>query len=812
MNDLLELEAVLLTTNVRTEHLHGREYVVAEAVILREGILNGSDGPLFYSLPEITKNVGMWNGVSIVAPHPYVYEDGKQKHVSAYAPGVSDAFGVGLCYNDRIDKDSSGKPVRKVDLYFDVEKSNRIDGRIIPAVRSREAVNVSTGITTLKRKAVDNNVHNGHVYTHTVHNIGADHLAVLMDEKGACSVFDGCGINVNAENALAEWSLEEINAVVTYNRDWPKSKRESLSKEAPGDFAGPHQSFPIKTQEDVNSAAKLTGHADDPEAVKSKIRSIAKRKGLKVPASWEKKGTKNEDAELPGNKGTSETNNAISTSALKQVQDHLAANGAMPGYGQVYKKGSEIWYVGGDGDEWGEKNLPIKLFGKVKGVTNVHYEAEAFPPEDEGWKKVLNVDVTNAWTDVARQSSILARQRTHATLHWHTKHGHGGKDSWAKSDHLKKLSDHANRAVGSNIQGDSRTALHAHTQAANGHASLAKKATAQGHHEAASLHSDAHAAHLHAASMHKKSVHNVKTISTPGGSTVNEKEELVSWLTTNCDCWKDDGSETVLNTLSEEKLKELKRTSLAAKVTDVAVGIVKKVGSQVGFKGNYNNLPSFVANSVANAKKKPPMKGDDGDDDDMERNAQLEAPNGSAVSDMGDWPEDFGPVGSTGTRPNGGTNQTQGKLTKGGGSMLPESGQLGTTNKEAVLNALKGMTDEEFISVAPPGLRQTLNEGQKAVKEKKIGIINSLTVHIQDQKQKKTEVLHLWKKTIPQLEEIARYASVANRGTPSAPVDSEQQILANFFGQNGAPVGPTKGRPIFNTENVLEPSPDLDLN
>lgn len=52
------------------------------------------------------------------------------------------------------------------------------------------------------------------------------------------------------------------------------------------DFAGPHQSFPIKTQEDVDSAAHLIGHADDPEAVKAKIIAIAKRKGLSVPDAW----------------------------------------------------------------------------------------------------------------------------------------------------------------------------------------------------------------------------------------------------------------------------------------------------------------------------------------------------------------------------------------------------------------------------------------------------------------------------------------------------------------------------------------------
>jgi hypothetical protein len=52
------------------------------------------------------------------------------------------------------------------------------------------------------------------------------------------------------------------------------------------DFAGPHQSFPIRNQQDVHDAARLIGHADDPEAVKRKIIAIAKRKGFRLPDAW----------------------------------------------------------------------------------------------------------------------------------------------------------------------------------------------------------------------------------------------------------------------------------------------------------------------------------------------------------------------------------------------------------------------------------------------------------------------------------------------------------------------------------------------
>lgn len=75
-------------------------------------------------------------------------------------------------------------------------------------------------------------------------------------------------------------------------RYYSQKERESMDE---SDFAGPHRSFPIKTQEDVHNAARLIGHADDPEAVKRKIIAIAKRKGFSLPDSWEAEGDKDGD-------------------------------------------------------------------------------------------------------------------------------------------------------------------------------------------------------------------------------------------------------------------------------------------------------------------------------------------------------------------------------------------------------------------------------------------------------------------------------------------------------------------------------------
>lgn len=206
-NGLFQHLRIELLTNARRETLGGREYVVADAVILRQQVLNGSDGPLFYPLDEINQDVGVWNGYPLTAGHPFVLHNGERVNVSARVAKIAHEFQIGTLYNDRMVGNE-----RLVEAWFDVQNANRIDSRIIPAVLAGQPINVSTGIFTKKRQAVQNANYNGTGYSHSVFNIRPDHLAVLMNERGACSVRDGCGINVpssgiNVRNAEMECVL-----------------------------------------------------------------------------------------------------------------------------------------------------------------------------------------------------------------------------------------------------------------------------------------------------------------------------------------------------------------------------------------------------------------------------------------------------------------------------------------------------------------------------------------------------------------------------------------------------------------------------
>jgi len=78
------------------------------------------------------------------------------------------------------------------------------------------------------------------------------------------------------------------------SRSLSQKERDKIADE---DFAGPHHSFPIDSQEHLESAARLIGHADDPAAVKSKAIAIAKRKGFTLPDSWKEDSDRTEAPE-----------------------------------------------------------------------------------------------------------------------------------------------------------------------------------------------------------------------------------------------------------------------------------------------------------------------------------------------------------------------------------------------------------------------------------------------------------------------------------------------------------------------------------
>lgn len=191
---------------------NGREYVVVPMTSVVPGVLNGSKGPLYYPPDETARDVKQWDDTPIVVYHPTDKATGKP--LSASHPGVLEESGIGFLRNSRY-VDSL-----KHDGWFDVQKTEAYDRKlvaegkpaILPHLLSGKAIELSTGLFTDNvQSPPDYKDHKGNPYSGMIaRNYRRDHLAVLPDQRGACSLNDGCGVN-NAANASL-WDTFVANA------------------------------------------------------------------------------------------------------------------------------------------------------------------------------------------------------------------------------------------------------------------------------------------------------------------------------------------------------------------------------------------------------------------------------------------------------------------------------------------------------------------------------------------------------------------------------------------------------------------------
>ena len=181
-------------SKARSEKLNGRDYLVAPATLIVPGVLNGSKGALYYPPEETSKDPWAWNGMPLILRHP-VGSDGQ--HVSGRSPGVFDKSGLGWLWNAKANGKLQGE------AWFDVLNVKRADRdlppsqQIFPKLRDGKPIELLTGLWTDNEAAPPGSNHNGKPYDFVARNYRPDHVAILPDQTGACSVQDGCGISVN---------------------------------------------------------------------------------------------------------------------------------------------------------------------------------------------------------------------------------------------------------------------------------------------------------------------------------------------------------------------------------------------------------------------------------------------------------------------------------------------------------------------------------------------------------------------------------------------------------------------------------------
>lgn len=193
-----------LTTNLhgkstRIEEHEGKEYLVSPVVMLKEGVHAGSNGPLFYDARDLESSAASWNGMPVVVNHP---------SVNGYSVSVNDLpqsarKQVGTIKNAKWER---GK--LKADAWLDVEQMTALLPEFVdPLLNDGGVLEVSTGLFT------DNEYFQGHFegkdFQYVARNHRPDHLALLPGQVGACSIADGCGLNVNQSNGLHHFNNKE---------------------------------------------------------------------------------------------------------------------------------------------------------------------------------------------------------------------------------------------------------------------------------------------------------------------------------------------------------------------------------------------------------------------------------------------------------------------------------------------------------------------------------------------------------------------------------------------------------------------------
>lgn len=235
----------LLPKLVRHDKMEGRDFLVVPMIILTEGVHNGSDGPLLYPKEELSKTPDVWNYKPVVVYHPEMNGVG----VSACSPEIITSRKVGVMMNTKFEK---GK--LKSEAWIEVTAANKVDDRIMKAIESNTMMELSTGVF------VDNDKEEGEWkkedYVGVARNYRPDHLALLPDKIGACSIKDGAGFLRNQEdvkrNSIAAVFAKVMRDCGLVENELSHSNiRESLGTELRKKFAVKNDNGPYLFVEDV---------------------------------------------------------------------------------------------------------------------------------------------------------------------------------------------------------------------------------------------------------------------------------------------------------------------------------------------------------------------------------------------------------------------------------------------------------------------------------------------------------------------------------------------------------------------------------
>lgn len=180
--------------------LEGKKQLIVPVTMIVEGVLNGSAGPLLHLAEEFGKIPESWNGIPIVIYHPE--QDGHG--ISANSPDVIDQGKIGMVFYSHMEDNKL-----RAQAWLDEEKLGIVSNETLLAVQAGKEMELSVGVYT--ENETISGVWNGIKYDAIARNHRPDHLALLPDGVGACSIEDGCGIRNNQKKG--EKDVDRLEAL-----------------------------------------------------------------------------------------------------------------------------------------------------------------------------------------------------------------------------------------------------------------------------------------------------------------------------------------------------------------------------------------------------------------------------------------------------------------------------------------------------------------------------------------------------------------------------------------------------------------------
>lgn len=298
----------------RQETVGDKSFLVVKGVPLVEGVLNGR----LVQSDEFGKFVKDWDGVPVVMRHPK-QNGGSARVVSPDVPVI------GRFYNASIDG------TRLVgEFWLDESTLSDDEGqRVIEKIKANHPIELSTGYyaESISQVGKWNELDYGLIDK----NLHPDHIAILPDEIGACSVKDGCGLNRNQLsvyfNAITKkeaWGEESAGSYLVVE-DPEKVTTWHLPVKKDGKL---DRRLAARAWSELFSGGRTGKGYEGPEKdkAKEKLKKIYEANDWPFP-----------DAKQNSYDGSLESmTEEIYQSFNKQFQTSASASGAIPAYGNDF--------------------------------------------------------------------------------------------------------------------------------------------------------------------------------------------------------------------------------------------------------------------------------------------------------------------------------------------------------------------------------------------------------------------------------------------------------------------------------------------